>query len=97
MAKRPKSKVSCKVEIGGSGCCNIESLITLDERGQMVLPKEVREKANIRPGDKMAVVTWIKEGKTCCISLIKADEFSGPLKGILEPMAKEITKKGGTK
>ncbi|MFB0509277.1 MAG: HgcAB-associated protein HgcC [bacterium] len=93
MAKKPKSKVTCKVEIGGSSCCNIESLITIDDRGQMVLPKEVRKKANIRPGDKMAVVTWIKEGKTCCISLIKADELSGPLKGILEPMAKEITKK----
>jgi AbrB family looped-hinge helix DNA binding protein len=93
MVKKHKSKVSCKVEIGGSGCCNVESLITLDERGQMVLPKEIREKANIRPGDKMAVITWIKDGKTCCIFLIKAEELSGPLKGILEPMAKEITKK----
>ena len=97
MAKKHKPKISCKVEIGASGCCNIESLITLDERGQMVLPKGVRDKAKIRPGDKMAVVTWIKEGKTCCISLIKADEFSGPIKGILEPMAKEITKKDSNK
>jgi len=93
MAKKHKPKVSCKVEIGGSGCCNIESLITLDKRGQMVLPKAVRDKAKIRPGDKMAVVTWMKEGKNCCIYLIKADELSDSLKGVLEPMAKEITKK----
>jgi AbrB family looped-hinge helix DNA binding protein len=93
MAKKHKSKVSCKVEIGGSGCCNIESLITVDERGQMVLPKEIREKANIRPGDKLAVVSWVKDGKTCCISLLKAEEFAGPLKGILEPMAKELINK----
>ncbi len=93
MAKKPKSKVTYKLELGGPGCCCIESLITIDKRGQMVLPKEVRKKLNIRPGDKMAVVTWGKQGKTCCLSLIKADEFSGPLKGILEPMAKEITKK----
>ena len=93
MAKKAKPKVACQVVIADSGCCNIESLITIDERGQMVLPKGVRDKAKIRPGDKMAVVTWIKDGKTCCVSLIKADEFSKPLKDILEPMAKEITKK----
>ena len=63
MTKKHKSKVSCKVEIGSSGCCNIESLITVDERGQMVLPKVVREKANIRPGNKMAVVSWFKGWK----------------------------------
>ncbi len=33
-------------------CCKVESLISVDERGQMVLPKELRDRANIRPGDK---------------------------------------------
>ena len=31
------------------------SLISVDDRGQMVLPKEIRDKANILPGDKLAV------------------------------------------
>jgi AbrB family looped-hinge helix DNA binding protein len=93
MAKKRKSNNSCTTVINSHGCCNIESLITLDERGQMVLPKEVRDRAKIRPGDKLAVVTWIKDGKTCCISLIKAEEFSEILRGVLEPMVKELIKK----
>jgi AbrB family looped-hinge helix DNA binding protein len=39
------------------GCCKVESLINVDERGQMLLPKELRDKANIHPGDKLALVS----------------------------------------
>ena len=75
---------------GGVSCCKVESLISVDERGQMVLPKEVREKANIRPGDKLALVSWEKNGKVCCINLIKAEDFSDMVRGVLGPMMKEM-------
>ena len=45
------------------GCCRVESLVSIDERGQMVLPKEIRNKAGIKAGDKLAVVLMEKEGK----------------------------------
>ena len=73
-----------------SSCWNVESLVSVDDRGQMVLPKDLREKANIKPGDKLALVTWENNGKICCISLIKADEISGMLKRSLEPMVSDI-------
>ena len=38
-------------------CCKVEALVSVDERGQMVLPKEVRDKANIKSGDKLAVAS----------------------------------------
>ena len=41
----------------GAGCCKVESLISVDERGQMVLPKDLRDKAGIKPGDKLAVIS----------------------------------------
>jgi len=86
-----KKRTSC-VETGdGSGCCRIESLISVDERGQMVLPKEIREKANIRPGDKLALISWEKGGKICCVTLLKAEEFGDMVKGLLGPMMKEMT------
>jgi len=89
MAK--KNKVSCFEPTGsGIGCCKVESLISVDERGQMVLPKEMREKANIRPGDKMALVSWEKNGKICCITMIKADDFADMVKGLIGPMMKEM-------
>ncbi|OGD35359.1 AbrB family transcriptional regulator [Candidatus Atribacteria bacterium RBG_16_35_8] len=69
-------------------CCNVESVITIDGRGQMVLPKEVREKANIKAGDKLAVVSLKKDGKFCCISLIKAENLSEAVTEMLEPITK---------
>jgi hypothetical protein len=33
-----------------ASCCRVESLISVDERGQMVLPKELRDKAGLTRG-----------------------------------------------
>jgi AbrB family looped-hinge helix DNA binding protein len=59
----------------------------------MVLPKELREKAGIKPGDKLAVVAWEKDGEVCCLSLIKVEKLTGMVKDILVPMAQEIMNK----
>ena len=75
---------------GEMSCCKVEALVSVDERGQMVLPKEIRDKANIRPGDKLALVSWDKDGKVYCFTLIKADEFGDMVKGLLGPMMKEV-------
>ncbi len=74
----------------GASCCAVEALVTVDERGQMVLPKDLREKAGIRAGDKLAVTTWEKDGKICCIALIKAGSLETMVKGMLGPVMKEI-------
>jgi antitoxin PrlF len=75
-----------------SCCCKVESIVSMDERGQMVLPKEIREKAKIDAGDKMAVVSWEKEGKVFCISLIKVDDLETMVRSFLGPVAKDIIK-----
>jgi AbrB family looped-hinge helix DNA binding protein len=86
-----KKTGSCLNATGGAlGCCKVQSLISVDERGQMVLPKEMRDKANIRPGDKLALISWEKDGKVCCISMVKAEDFGDMVKGLLGPMMKEI-------
>ncbi len=61
-----------------ANCCNqiesvlqVEALVSVDERGQMVLPKEIRDKADIRPGDKLAVTALEKDGKVCCLFISK--------------------------
>jgi len=73
-----------------SQCCKVESIVSVDERGQMVLPKEVRDAAGIRPGDKLALVMWKKGEEVCCMSLIKVDALTGMVKGMLGPMMKEL-------
>jgi AbrB family looped-hinge helix DNA binding protein len=74
----------------GVNRCKVESIISIDERGQMVLPKELREKANIRAGDKLAVVSWDKEGEICCLYLIKTEYLAERVKDFLGPMMKDM-------
>lgn len=92
-----KSGAKCRGRIKGfihgeskDACCKVESIISVDERGQMVLPKELRDRAGINPGDKLAVATWEKNGAVCCITLIKADSLVGMVKSSLGPLIKEV-------
>lgn len=48
---------------GESGCCKVEAIVNIDERGQMVLPKEVRDKAKIKPEDKLVLLALKEEGR----------------------------------
>jgi len=76
--------------MGGMGCCKIESVVSVDERGQLVLPKDVREKAGIKAGDKLAVIMHGPQGGVCCISLIKAEGLAESVRDMLGPMMKEF-------
>lgn len=90
MAKKEAEK-GCRPGAEG-GCCSLISLIGVDERGQMVLPKDVREKAGIRPGDKLALIAWEKAGAACCLTLVRAEELGGLVKGLLGPMMADLSK-----
>ena len=87
MKKKNKEGTNCTAS---NSCCRVEAVVSVDERGQMVLPKEIRDKAGIGAGDKLAVVSWMAGGKICCISLMKTDNFAGMVREMLGPMMKEI-------
>ncbi|MFQ5836096.1 MAG: HgcAB-associated protein HgcC [bacterium] len=93
MVKKDENRSGCVPTDRGISCCRIESVISVDDRGQMVLPKEIRDKTKIRAGDKLAVISWEKDGKVCCISLVKAEDLAEMVKDLLGPMMKEITAK----
>ncbi len=82
--------MTAKQKTEGSECCKVESIVSVDERGQMVLPKEVRDAAGIRPGDKLAIIMWKKGEEVCCMSLIKVDALTGMVKGMLGPLMKDL-------
>ncbi len=86
-----KTEVNGRTKPGENpNCCDVESVISIDERGQMVLPKSVRDKAGIKAGDKLAVVNMKKDGEVCCIGLIKIKEISEMVENILGPLMKGI-------
>lgn len=76
----------------GTGCCGVEAVVTVDARGQVVLPKELRAAAGIQAGDKLAVVSMTSQGRVCCLSLIKVEQLAGTVKEILGPVAREIAR-----
>ena len=85
-----KTQTPDSTSTSATGCCTVESVVSIDERGQMVLPKEIREKASIKAGDKLALVGWERDGEICCISLIKTDQLAGMVRGLLGPMLMDL-------
>ena len=85
-------KGCCETEEGSAkaSCCTVEAVVSVDERGQMVLPKGVRDKAGIGAGDKLGVVIWERDGEVCCISLVKMAAMSEMVKDVLGPVMKDI-------
>ena len=91
MAGKDKNEPCCTPTDSEMGCCcKVESVISVDDRGQMVLPKEIRNKAGICAGDKLAVTSWEKDGEVYCISLIKVEALADMVKGMLGPVMREI-------
>ncbi len=37
-------------------CCKIDAVVTVDAKGQIVLPKDLRERAKLKPNDKLAIM-----------------------------------------
>jgi len=72
----------------GSGC-TVEAVLSVDDRGQMVLPKDVRQKAGIGSGEKLALISWEKNGEVCCLALMKVGNLSGMVQGILGPLVQD--------
>ena len=70
-------------------------LVTVGERGQVVIPKDVRKLLSIKSGDKL-IVTSGHPGKKM-ISLAPADEFAQFLSQFekhISTLKTEIAKKG---
>ncbi|HVP96796.1 HgcAB-associated protein HgcC [Methanoregula sp.] len=91
MAKKKEIHVTGDLETSVCKCgpdavCRLEAVLSIDERGQMVLPKDVREKIGAGAGEKFALVSWGKEGKICCLALTRVENLNDPVRDLLGPM-----------
>jgi antitoxin PrlF len=89
MSKASESRSKCEC-VPVEEPLKVESIVSVDDRGQMVLPKEVRARAGIKPGDKLALVTREKNGKVCCIYLFKSEELASGVEGLVGPSSKKL-------
>jgi AbrB family looped-hinge helix DNA binding protein len=67
------SNPDSKKAADSADCCEVAAVVRVDERGQMVLPKDVRERMGLAAGDKLALTTIESKGEICCLVLVKAD------------------------
>lgn len=69
---------------------SVEAVATIDDRGQMVLPKAIRERLGLKAGDKLAISVMERDGQPCCITLIRTEELSNMVREFLGPAIKDV-------
>ena len=70
-------------------CCKIDAVVSIDAKGQIVLPKDLRERAKLKPSDKLALIGFERDGDICCIVMVKADALGSTVKKALGPILKD--------
>lgn len=69
----------------------IEAILTIDSKGQILLPKELREKAKLKAGDRLVAIAGCdEEGEICCFILVKAEILDNEVSRIISPMLREV-------
>jgi len=91
-AARKKPQLCCDEP----SCCRIVAIVSVDARGQMVLPKALRQQLGIVPGDKLAVTTWGRADDAVCLILSKANDLAPKIEELLRPLL-ETTPRPTTK
>ena len=78
--KKNKKETCCETGKEQGSCCTVTAIVSVDEKGQLVLPKDLRKQLNLKPGDKLAIISMSQEGSTCCLMMMKANELNGMVK-----------------
>jgi len=81
--------------------CEIEAIVSFDDRGQLVIPKDLRKKFNLKAGDKFALISCMTggdagccgtttEASLCCFTLVHTDQLRGVVEQALGPAMSQI-------
>ena len=80
--------MSCCVpgEESTNNCFELEAVVSFDDRGQLVLPKDLRKKFDLKPGEKFALISCTNEQGLCCFSFIKTKAISKQIEKTVGPL-----------
>ena len=68
----------------------VDAIVTIDSKGQMLLPKDLREKTKLKSGDKLAIMACEKEGEICCIVMVKAEGLGEAMSKLISPALRQV-------
>jgi len=71
---------------------SVEAIVSCDDRGQLVLPKDVRKRLGIGSGEKLALLNMSKNGDEFFLTLIKTSSLESLIRNYMTPMVKDIIK-----
>lgn len=77
----------------GKANWKVVTIVNVDDRGQMVLPKEFRKNAKIKKGDRFALLSYEGKGRVYCISLVKVDDLGDAVREMLGPVMRGVVAK----
>lgn len=91
MTQKNEENFCCDPKIGIGGL-KVESVLSIDKKGQILLPKDVRDKMGIdtERGDKLVLISMGNPDNLCCLTLMKADNFGDIVKDFLGPIMKDL-------
>lgn len=89
--------------VSEEGCCGgvapedaprqvirVEGVASIDERGQMVIPKGIRDRMGLKAGDKLAISVMESGGRPCCLTLVRTEELADRVRDLLGPALNEV-------
>jgi len=76
MKKSSGPVISLPCSDSGSQSYEVEAVLTIDARGQIVIPKDIRQRADIQDGDKFALISLGGRSTICCLTLIPVKTLS---------------------
>ncbi|MFX0073281.1 MAG: HgcAB-associated protein HgcC [Candidatus Hermodarchaeota archaeon] len=91
MSKNNEEKVCCDSK-DITSCCKVEAVVTVDNKGQILFPKELRMSAKLEPDDKMVAITLRGNTESPIIVLVKAEMFGDIINNFLGPVMKDLFK-----
>lgn len=80
----------------------LEAIVSFDERGQLVIPKDLRKKFNLKAGDKFALISCMTnscdpgccdpgdDSTLCCFTLVHTDQLKDIVNQALSPMMADV-------
>jgi len=74
-------------------CYEIEAVISFDERGQLVFPKDVRKKFDLKAGEKFVMVSCTNEQGLCCFTMVKTEAINKLIGSSIGSMVNNIGRK----
>ena len=69
-----------------------EAVVSVDNKGQIMIPKKVRAKAKINAGDKLVLGSLTKDGETFVLMMLKSELLVEHAKEALSPVMKDLMK-----